>query len=103
MKLKIRTSKVWVVYGYDPVRCLWDEIDYSIHYRKLRYIFRKTYKTKACISHGYIKFVLVRRHINSLWEYNKNDTYGKFFTPCKVRDLLKRLARHERIVAHSNR
>ena len=103
MKLKTRTNKVWVVYGYDPTRCLWDEIDYSIHYRKLRYIFRQNYKTKAHIAHGYTKFILVRRNIGSLWEYNKNSVYGKFFTPCRVRDLLKRLAKHERTITHPDR
>lgn len=102
MKLKVRTNKVWVVYAYDPTTNMWDEINHSIHYRQLRYIFRKNFMSQSMKDHGYTKFVLVRRHISSLWEYNKN-TYTKFFTSDKVRDLLRRLAKYERTVTHTNR
>ena len=103
MRLRSRTNKVWVVYAYDPVGKLWDEITYSIHYRNLRYLFRKNLFTESMFHHGYTKFVLVRRNINSLWAYSKDMSYSNYFTTDRVRDLLKRLAKYERAITHTNR
>lgn len=103
MKQSCRTSKVWVVYAYDPGNKCWDELDYSIHYRKLKYIFRTNYLSTKAINSGYTKFILVRRCVSSLFHTQRNSGYNKYFSSGRVRDLLNRLVRYETSATHTDR
>lgn len=98
---RIRSSKVWVVYGYNDVNGFWDEIDFSIHYRKIKWVFRQNKATKSLQEHGYTKFVCLRRNASELLA-NRLVSYAEFYTSDRVYAFLKRLKRYEGASLHTN-
>ena len=98
---RIRSFKVWVVYGYNESEGFWDEIDFSIHYRKIKWVFRNNKATRSLKEHGYTKFVCLRRNASELLA-NRLISYKEFYTTNKVYTFLKRLKKYERATTYPN-
>lgn len=101
--------KIWVVYGYNEIEKVWDELDYNSNFRNIRYFMNpKSRRLRTAREHGFAKFVFVRRSKEALWCYNPIHNkplipYKEYFTSPRVDVLLRKLAKHERIALHTGR
>jgi len=87
-KRKIHPSKLWAVYAKTE-EGIWDEVDFAIHFRDLKWVLRNNHRTRLLKTHGYDQIVFTRVHWTSIWMFGRNGfkNYKMFFTPERVHQL----------------
>jgi hypothetical protein len=99
--------KVWVVYGYNEIHKMWDELDYSQKFRNVRYFMNpNSCRAKTAREHGFTKFVYVRKSKQAMWCFRVIPYMvppEKYFTSARVAVFLKKLAKYERASLHTDK